>query len=102
MNVDSKKIKKILESNFWLETLKTQTTYKRSSDDTDGELIGHNLFVNINPDGDAYLFTDCPHPYNSLRFRTYCGGGRSLRVRNALLILAEAIRLDQEEKPDPK
>lgn len=33
-------------------------------------------------------------------FRTAGGGGRSLRTRNALMLLAEAIRLDNLERPE--
>ena len=46
-------------------------------------------------DGDAWIGIDVR---NFLRFRMpLCGGGQSPRTRNALLILAEAIRLDNEE-----
>lgn len=34
-----------------------------------------------------------------LMFRSYDGGGKSQRVRNALMILALAIKLDNEEYP---
>jgi len=46
--------------------------------------------------GDAYLSTGSG---KDIRFRTYGGGGMSLRTRAALLILAEAIRLDNEDRP---
>lgn len=39
------------------------------------------------------------HPGATLRFRTFGGGGLSPRTRNALMILAEAIRRDKEERP---
>ncbi len=66
-------------------------------DDTDGGDKG-NISVIVAEDGDIYVGTDV-RPGDMLRFRTYGGGGASLRTRSALMILAEAIRLDNEERP---
>ncbi len=38
-----------------------------------------------------------PNPLPSIRIRTLSGGGHSLRTRQALLWLADAIRRDNEE-----
>jgi hypothetical protein len=40
-----------------------------------------------------------PDDLGNLRFRTFFGGGQSLRVFTALLILARAIQLDNEKRP---
>lgn len=89
-----KRIHEILEEPFWLHTLDAANTYSRQHDDTDGKNEGF-LNVMFTKDGDAWIAIDVR---NFLRFRMPLdGGGRSPRTRNALLILAEAIRLDNEE-----
>ena len=92
----NKQIKKILETPFWPQELEPNVNYQRLHDDHDGEYVG---IVNVlfDPMGDAYLMVD--KAYQSLRFRTWEGGGMSLRVRNALLILAMAIKMDNEDRP---
>ena len=55
--------------------------------------MGSGVSVVFSPDGDAWVTTDP----RGCRFRTYAGGGTSLRVRNALLMLAMAIKLDNEK-----
>lgn len=80
---------------MWISTLKTDNFYERTHDDTDGD-ITQKLSVVISKDGDAWIKTF--HRKNFyLRFRNYGGGGSSLHTHNALLILAEAIRLDNED-----
>ena len=54
--------------------------------------------VQINQVRDIYIATD-RKPGQFSRFRTSGGGGHSLRVRNALMLLALAIKLDNEEDP---
>jgi hypothetical protein len=90
-----KDIRKILETPFWPRTLSPVTRYSRVHDDHDGEFKGH-ISVIIDQQGDVHLSVDTLAP---LRFRTEGGGGVSLRVRTALVILAEAIRLDNETRP---
>lgn len=89
-------IPRILLSNFWLPTIHPMTCYARIHDDTDGKEAGIIKVVFSN-DGDAHIWIDnCP----ALRFRMPdLGGGLSPRVRVALLILAEAIRLDNANDP---
>jgi hypothetical protein len=94
----SQEIKKILEEPFWLHSLETRMTYRRLHDDHDGAYSGH-IEVMFGPDGDAWVSVSSSKRNENLRFRMFSGGGKSLRVRNALLILAEAIRLDNEEHP---
>lgn len=93
-------IHKLLNKPFWLETLETMTCYQRYEDDSP---LG-SISVVFGVDGDGHLSVvsepDPNEPRLSMRFRMpMIGGGQSPRVRNALLILAEAIRLDNEEHP---
>ena len=87
-------IRKILKTPFWLNTLKSDMAYMRLRDDHDGEFEGI-LSVCFTQDGDAWVSTG----RGELRFRHHFGGGQSPRTRTALLILAEAIRLDNEDHP---
>jgi len=88
--------RKLVESSFWLPSLNVKETYARQHDDTDGEPTGF-LNVGIAPDNDVWLWieNDSGGP---LRFRCALGGGMSPRTRAALVVLAEAIRLDNEER----
>ena len=91
-------VKKILETPFWIDTLGTEEVYQRVHDDHDGTFEGR-ICISISSDGDVWLSTD-KHRGPPLRFRCELGGGASPRVRNALLILAEAIRLDNLDRPE--
>ena len=82
----------------WPKGLREQTLYRRLHDDHDSDCVGH-LSVIFSPDGDAWVSIDPPSA--GLRFRNFFGGGRSLRTRNALMILALAMKLDGEGRPDP-
>lgn len=93
----SRVVDALLDSEFWLYTIATRTTYARTHDDTDGE-DGQFMSVLFDEMGDAYVDKVSSNPF-SLRFRTHGGGGHSLKTRKALLILAEAIRQDNEERP---
>jgi hypothetical protein len=94
----AKKVRELLDADFWIQGLAPDTRYARLHDDHDGKFDGW-LSVTIGDDGDAWV--DAFEPMSSgLRFRMpVIGGGASPRVRNALLILAEAIRLDNELRP---
>ena len=86
-----------LTPNYWLASLDTMTAYTRRQDDTDGECDHtHDLSVTIGRDGDCWVEAGGGR---LLRFRAYSGGGGSLRTRQALMVLAEAIRLDNEDSP---
>jgi hypothetical protein len=74
------------------------TTYARVHDDNDGDRR-QRLVLTFGPDGDAHLWVEGESPSPALRFRNYSGGGRSLRTHAALMILAEAMRLDAEQSP---
>lgn len=86
------------ESMIWPEGLEARELYKRLHDDHDGTYQG-SIVVVIGEDGDAWVDLTGKRPCTSLRYRTGIGGGSSLRVRNALLLLAFAIKLENEEHP---
>lgn len=87
----------LLEHAHWPKTLAVKNGYTRRQDDTDGETDhSHDLTVSLSVDGDAWIATGYGLP---LRFRTDMGGGMSQRTRNALLVLAEAIRRDNADRP---
>lgn len=73
--------------------------------DDKGRLGGSWLKVGIQPDGDAYVVMQDwedpsegqPNLIPTLRCRTFQGGGRHGRTHQALLWLARAIQLDNEE-----
>lgn len=87
----SEAIRKLLERPTWPEGVEARKTYERAGDmGEDGALR-----VLVDEQGDVYVGTHLRHTH---RFCTKVGGGRSPRTRAALLILAEAIRLDNEER----
>lgn len=96
----TKQVQKLLETPFWLPTLKTGQNYQRFEDDSPQGFVS----VMVAGDGDCHMMLSAEMDPNehkfSFRFRMpMTGGGESPRVRNALLFLAEAIRLDNEERP---
>jgi len=96
-----KDVRRVLIYPFWIPTLKTMTVYSRLHDDNDGTERGR-ISVIVASDGDVHVTIDV-RPGTDLRYRMPMqGGGRSPRTRNALMILAEAIRLDNLENPDPQ
>ena len=95
------KLEKLLDDLVWPEGIDVRSYYSRLHDDHDGTMEGY-LEVGFNPMvGDVWVKAIGAH-FGSLRFRDYFGGGQSLRVRNALLILAFAIKLDNESRPQFK
>ena len=91
---------KLLESAFWPAVLEADKVYSRRHDDCDGK-IEQKIFVETSPDGDVWVTTYHAQHAPAMRFRLpLIGGGRSPRTRNALLLLALAMKPDNEEKPD--
>ena len=88
-------IKKILETPYWIPTLKSNHPYFINNDDCDGQLK-EGIQVTIDNQGDAWITVNDKRGYCTARMRTFAGGGHNSRTRNALMILAEAIRLDNE------
>jgi len=90
-----RQVKELLETHFWISTLELNTRYARGQDDHDGTFTG-NLSVAIGEDGDIWVSIDGA----GVRFRMPgYGGGMSPYTRTALMILAEAIRRDNLERP---
>lgn len=100
-----KSIEKTVFDPEWPKALKQNTPYKVLCDDK-GRNEGSWLKVFVAEDGDVHVsmqdWEDIPRsepsPFPSIRVRTYSGGGRNQRVHQALLWLAEAIRLDCGEE----
>lgn len=78
--------------------LKPRVVYERLHDDHDGDFDGR-LKVQMGPDGDMWIMIDDSQP---IRFRNMAGGGMSLRVHCALIILAKAIDMDNQRHPQRK
>lgn len=93
---ESQAIKELLEGDYWLPTLTGKNVFSVQTDDIDGDPTVDWLTVYIAPDSDVHVHII---QGSSCRFRMpMIGGGRHKRVRNALLILAEAIRSEAEER----
>ncbi len=88
----------------WPSKLKMSETYRVMCDDK-GRNEGSWLSIFVANDGDVHVQMQdweevpkgSPSPFPSIRVRTYAGGGKNHRTRQALLWLAEAMRLDGEE-----
>lgn len=90
----------LLEGEYWIEALCVNKLFKRKHDDTDGrDDQTQYLSLAIDPMGDVHINVPLG-PWRILRYRTPGGGGQSERVRKALIILAEAIRRDNEKNPE--
>ncbi|MES2214184.1 MAG: hypothetical protein V4465_02220 [Patescibacteria group bacterium] len=102
----------LLDEPFWHNDVQTNVDYRRDGDDTDGKKQG--ISIGFSHDGDSWISVASyregfgeengkteisPYPIDH-RFRSGFGGGRSLRVRNALMFLALAIKLDSKDMPD--
>ncbi len=93
-------IRTLLDSEFGMLELSSERSVHRLHDEQDGTGQGE-LHVSFLPNGDMVVSItgDEEQVSPALRFRTYEGGGHSLRTRNALFILLEAIRLDNLYNP---
>lgn len=88
----------------WPPGLKHDEAHRLPCDDK-GRNGGSWLQVMVANDGDVHLLMQdwedpsegIPNPIPGLRCRTFQGGGRHGRTHQALLWLAQAIRLDREE-----
>lgn len=97
---------KIVMKPHWPSGLDSLTHYEFACDDK-GRDGGCWLRVMVAGDGDVHVsmqdWEDIrepgskPSPFPSVRCRTGIGGGRHWRTRQALLWLARAIQLDNEE-----
>jgi hypothetical protein len=92
-----KQIRAIVEGG--VEAPPETMSLSRRQDDSDGSTDPEqSITVSVSCDGDMWIGQGSK---NWLRFRNFIGGGDSLRTHNALRILIEAIRLDNEERPQP-
>lgn len=92
----SRALNTLLERPMHIAALSPGHAYTRRHDDTDGRTDpSQELTVHLAKDSDAWIWIDG----QTLRFREIFGGGHSPRTRNALLVLAEAIRRDNEQFP---
>jgi hypothetical protein len=82
----------IFNKHFWPDGLSAKDFCYIPTDDNDGD-HSKGLQVVFSEDGDAWIITTP----EGCRFRTGIGGGRNMRVRNALLLLALAIKADAAE-----
>lgn len=90
----------------WPEGLEANKRYEVQCDD-DGHLCDASMYVMVDDQGDAYVgmhkYLDEErgvknlNPFPSIRIRTFHGGGRMRRTRQALLWLARAIALDSAD-----
>lgn len=92
----------ILEDIYWIEAIDIGKLYERRQDDTDGsDAPSQYLSLGIDSSGNSDIHIIIyPGKHRELRFRNYFGGGKSERVRKALIILMEAIRRDNEKNPE--
>ena len=92
-------IRAVLEEPCFLPTLKAGAEYSRFGDDA----RNGSITLLIGDDGDAHISVTSdldPDEFTLFhRFRTFIGGGMSLRVWAALRILAVAIHIDNQEYP---
>ena len=93
-------LRMLSEGIEWPTELKMGEEYRRLHDDHDGTCRGR-ISVIFSQDSDAWVSTD-GQDFGALRFRGPFGGSSSPRVNVALRILALAIKLDSDERPDPE
>lgn len=86
-----KSVHRVLNGTFWPETLAAGQSYSIQADDQDGTTNRGWLRVTIGSNGDVAINLD--RKGCGFRFPG-SGGGNHPRVRNAGLVMAEAIRLD--------
>lgn len=94
----------------WPAGLQQDHVYQLPCDDK-GRSNANWLQVYVAQDSDVHVMMQdwedilekgsSPNPLPTLRVRTYFGGGRNHRTHQTLLWLAQAIRLDMEEKAAP-
>lgn len=86
-------IQALLRAHFWPETLDPSKLYRIQGDDQDGRQDTNWIRIAFGDSGDVALIDEDTKVGFTIEPQ-YGGGGRFPLVRNALLIMAEAIRLD--------
>jgi hypothetical protein len=90
---------------YWPKGVEQGVSYRFSCDDANSEERVAFLDLFIAVDGDVHVSMmdfnpgrpQKPDPHPTARCRTYEGGGNHQRTRQALLWLAQAIRLDSKD-----
>jgi hypothetical protein len=96
------KLRRLLESALpHPAEIEPGVLYMRLQDDHDGTYEGL-IGVAFSRDGDAHVQFTESESGAPLRFRTILGGGASPRTRNALVLLALAMKLDADEEKAAK
>lgn len=93
----AKSIQKLVETPFWIDGLESGVGYETHDDDTPNDKVAI-LRVMFSGDGDVWVAKLTDPSYASIRKRTHIGGGKDLRTRQALMILAYAMKLDDDER----
>lgn len=106
-DADEASVESIVLRPHWPEGLQTRKVYRFQCDDCCPSEDTKDFTVVVSDDGDVWLgmleindkHTSEPYhnPSPTVRCRTGIGGGRHRRTRQALLWLARAIQLDNEE-----
>jgi len=93
--VQTEEIKKFLEDIKWPDGLSTDKTYQIECDD----IPDKKAMVKFSCDGDAWVGAkrDGEGLPTLCRFRTSGGGGHSFYTRQAIMILALAMEIDNED-----
>ena len=86
--MNQKQIDNALTEYYWPPNLKANEAYTTTHDDHDGEPSSGFISLIFDDYGDAHLSIIGHY----LRYRTIGGGGQFPKIRNALLLLADAIR----------
>jgi hypothetical protein len=90
-------VRELLDLPFWPKGIKSGETYRVQTDDTDGKPDYGWLMIQFSGDGDAWVSASSQRGLpDEIRFRTFFGGGEHLRVLNAILVLAVAMKLDMD------
>jgi hypothetical protein len=87
----------VLEGCYWPKKLNTNCVYKRRDDTTEKNCLA--LYVSLEIDNLGNVCVETTTGQSVLHFNALSNGGQSERVYKALVILAEAIRRDNAEKP---
>ncbi|MFA5986559.1 MAG: hypothetical protein WC819_04415 [Parcubacteria group bacterium] len=92
-----KDVLRVLNNSLGTLDLSTEKVYTRTHDDHHNGTFEGNIKTFMLRDGGMVVTTDGPH--GPMRFQDYFSGGQSPRVHNALKILALAIKLDNDDRP---
>jgi hypothetical protein len=85
-----------LETPHWPKGLVAGQRQFREHDSPEGE--GEGIVLTVGDSGDVWMTTQTEKKGASVHFTCASGGGRSPRVRQALVLLALAIQLDNENE----